>query len=112
MQPVEIADGDRALYHAAATMASNYIVTLECMAERLAGRVGVSREMLAPLARASLENWIAQGRDALTGPIARGDVETVERQRAAIDAREPELLALWDALVLHTTELAAGPRTT
>jgi 2-amino-4-hydroxy-6-hydroxymethyldihydropteridine diphosphokinase len=111
MQPVEIADGDRALYHAAATMASNYIVTLECVAERLAARVGVSREMLAPLARASLENWIAHGRDALTGPIARGDVETVERQRAAIDAREPELLALWDALVRQTTELAAGPRT-
>ncbi len=112
MRPVEIADSDRALYHAAATMASNYVVTLECAAELLAGRVGVSREMLAPLARTSLENWIAHGPEALTGPIARGDVDTVERQRAAINAREPDLLVLWDALVRHTAQLAAGRGTT
>ena len=110
MCPVEIADSDRALYHAAATVASNYLVTLECVAERLARRVGVSREMLAPLARASLENWIAHGSEALTGPIARGDVETVERQRVAIDTREPELLALWDALARQTALLVAGRR--
>jgi predicted short-subunit dehydrogenase-like oxidoreductase (DUF2520 family) len=112
MRPVEIADRDRALYHAAATAASNYVVTLACVAERLARHVGVSREMLAPLARASLENWIAHGPEALTGPIARGDVDTVERQRAAIGALEPELLVLWDSLVRQTIQLAAGPETT
>jgi predicted short-subunit dehydrogenase-like oxidoreductase (DUF2520 family) len=107
MQPVEIADADRALYHAAAAVASNYLVALECAAESLAGRVGVSREMLAPLVRASLEQWIAQGKAALTGPIARGDAETVARERAAIAAREPALLALWDALAERARTLAA-----
>ena len=111
MRPVTIADGDRALYHAAAAMASNYLVTLESVAETLAARVGVSREMLAPLVRASLENWIVQGAAALTGPIARGDAETVERQRAAIGAREPALLALWDALALQTAQIADSRRT-
>jgi 2-amino-4-hydroxy-6-hydroxymethyldihydropteridine diphosphokinase len=107
MRPVEVADGDRALYHAAAAMASNYLVTLESAAELLAHRVGISRHMLAPLVRASVENWIAHGPRALTGPIARGDLETVTRQRAAIEAREPGLLALWDALARHTAQLAA-----
>ena len=110
MRPVEVADADRALYHAAATMASNYLVTLESVAEALAARTGVSREMLVPLVRASVENWSANGAAALTGPIARGDRATVERQRAAIEAREPELLALWDALARHTSSLAAGLR--
>jgi len=110
MQPVEIADADRALYHAAAAVASNYLVALECAAESLGQRVGVSREMLAPLVRASLEQWIVQGKDALTGPIARGDAETVARERAAIASREPGLLALWDALAERARALAEGAR--
>jgi predicted short-subunit dehydrogenase-like oxidoreductase (DUF2520 family) len=106
MRPVEIADADRALYHAAATMASNYLVTVETIAERLAARVGVSRDMLAPLVRASMENWIADGPGALTGPIARGDHLTVERQRTAIaGAHDPDLLALWDALARQTSRV-------
>jgi predicted short-subunit dehydrogenase-like oxidoreductase (DUF2520 family) len=112
MRPVEIADADRALYHAAATVASNYLVTLETIAERLAARVGVSRDMLAPLVRASVENWVAEGAAALTGPIARGDQPTVDRQRAAIAAQDPDLLDLWDALVQRTARIAADRTTT
>jgi predicted short-subunit dehydrogenase-like oxidoreductase (DUF2520 family) len=108
MLPVDIADADRALYHAAATVASNYLVTIETIAEQLAARVGVSREMLAPLVRASVENWAAEGAGALTGPIARGDQPTVDRQRAAIAAQDPGLLDLWDALVQRTARIAAG----
>ncbi len=105
MHAVVVADADRALYHAAASMASNYLVTLESTAERLAAGAGVPRELLVPLVRAAVENWAAGGAGALTGPIARGDRETVARQRAAIAERAPELLPLWDAFVERTGEL-------
>jgi predicted short-subunit dehydrogenase-like oxidoreductase (DUF2520 family) len=110
MTAFEIADADRAAYHAAASMASNYLVALENAAERLlattgAGRVG--RDLLVPLVRATVDNWARDGAGALTGPIARGDEATVERQRAAVEERTPELLELWDALAGSTRELVA-----
>jgi predicted short-subunit dehydrogenase-like oxidoreductase (DUF2520 family) len=107
MQPFEIEDEDRAAYHAAASMASNYLVALEDAAERLLATTGASREMLVPLVRATVENWARDGAAALTGPIARGDDETVARQRAAIEERLPELLEVFDTLALQTRELAA-----
>jgi predicted short-subunit dehydrogenase-like oxidoreductase (DUF2520 family) len=108
MLPFEVADEDRAAYHAAASIASNFLVTLEAAAERLAATAGAPREALVPLVRAALENWAALGPgEALTGPIARGDEAVVARQREAIAARTPELLALFDALVTATRELKA-----
>ncbi len=107
MRAVEIADEDRAAYHAAASIASNYLVTLEAAAERLAATTGAGRDLLAPLVRASVENWAAQGATgALTGPIARGDEATVQRQRDAVAARAPEFLSLFDALAVATRRLA------
>jgi predicted short-subunit dehydrogenase-like oxidoreductase (DUF2520 family) len=105
MRPFEIADEDRAAYHAAASMASNYLVALEDAAERLLATTGASRELLVPLVRSTVENWARDGADALTGPIARGDEETVARQREAVEDRAPELLALFDALTESTREL-------
>ena len=104
MNPVEIPDEDRAAYHAAASIASNFLVTLESAAERLLGR---DRELLVPLVRATVENWAAQGDAALTGPIARGDEVTVARQRRAVADRTPDLLPLFDAMTAVTRELAA-----
>jgi predicted short-subunit dehydrogenase-like oxidoreductase (DUF2520 family) len=102
----------RALYHAAASMASNFLVTLEGGAERLASHVGLEREALVPLVRATLENWSRQGaRAALTGPIARGDLATAARQRDAVADAAPDLLPLWDALASATRELAVAPAT-
>ena len=110
MRPVEIADSDRAAYHAAASIASNFLVTLEAAAERLAETAGVDRTLLAPLVRATVENWGALGAQrALTGPVARGDEETVARQRAAVAQRTPQLLELFDAMVTATRELAEEP---
>jgi predicted short-subunit dehydrogenase-like oxidoreductase (DUF2520 family) len=106
MTPVEIPDEDRAAYHAAASIASNFLVTLEAAAETVLGR---DRELLVPLVRATVENWSAMGADALTGPIARGDEETVARQRAAVQERAPELLALFDALAEATRAMRAVP---
>jgi predicted short-subunit dehydrogenase-like oxidoreductase (DUF2520 family) len=104
-----IGPGDRALYHAAASAASNFLVTVEGLAERLAARVGLDRAALAPLVRATVENWAAAGASgALTGPVARGDEETVRRQRAAVAETAPDLLPLWDALVTGTRQLAAS----
>ena len=105
MRPFDIADEDRAAYHAAASMASNYLVALEDAAERLLATSGASRDMLVPLVRATVENWARDGAAALTGPIARGDEETVQRQREAIEDRAPELLELFDALADSTREL-------
>lgn len=99
MRPVRIVAGRRALYHAAASAASNFLVTLEGAAERLAAQCGVDRAMLAPLVRASLENWAAVGfREAITGPIARGDEATAADQRAAVAQAAPDLVPLWDVL--------------
>jgi predicted short-subunit dehydrogenase-like oxidoreductase (DUF2520 family) len=110
MNAVEIADADRAAYHAAASIASNFLVTLEAAAERVLASAGADRELLVPLVRATVENWAALGPErALTGPIARGDEQTVERQRAAIAERTPELLALFDALAQATRALVAVP---
>jgi predicted short-subunit dehydrogenase-like oxidoreductase (DUF2520 family) len=107
MEAVEVADGDRAAYHAAASIASNFLVTLEAAAERLAAEVGVERRLLAPLVRASVENWVTLGPDgALTGPVARGDVATVAAQRQAVAERVPDLLPLFDAMCDATRALA------
>ena len=107
MRAVVVADADRTAYHAAASIASNFLVTLEAAAEQLAETAGVDRELLVPLVRATVENWAVRGPDrALTGPVARGDEETVEAQRAAVAERAPELLALFDALVEATRRVA------
>ncbi len=108
MLPFEIADDDRAAYHAAASIASNFLVTLEAAAERLAVDAGADRRVLAPLVRATVDNWARLGPErALTGPVARGDELTVAAQREAIADRAPELLELFDALTDATRSLAA-----
>jgi predicted short-subunit dehydrogenase-like oxidoreductase (DUF2520 family) len=108
MRATRVADEDRAAYHAAASIASNFLVTLEGAAERLAETAGVERALLAPLVRATVENWAERGAgDALTGPIARGDEDTVARQRAAVQVRTPDLVPLFDAMVDATRAVAA-----
>ena len=110
MNSVVLADEDRAAYHAAASIASNFLITLEAAAERLAAGAGVARELLVPLVRATVENWATLGAPgALTGPIARGDELTVARQRGAVAQRAGDLLPLFDALV-EATRALADPR--
>ncbi len=92
LRAIEVDDEDRAAYHAAASIAANFLVTLEAAAERLAAGAGVDRAALRPLVQAALDNWARVGGErALTGPIARGDEATVARQRAAVAERTPEL---------------------
>jgi predicted short-subunit dehydrogenase-like oxidoreductase (DUF2520 family) len=108
MEPFVVADVDRAAYHAAASIAANFLVTIEDAAEVLMSSAGHDRQILLPLIRASVENWGIEGRDALTGPVARGDHATVTRQRAAVASRAPDLLALFDALVDRTQAIAVA----
>lgn len=111
MRPIEVADEDRAAYHAAASIAANYLVALQDAAERVAATAGIDRAALAPLVRASADNWAVHGAElALTGPIARGDEDTLVRQRAAVAQRTPELLDLFDALAEATRDVAMRGR--
>ena len=108
MRPFDLADADRPAYHAAASIASNFLLSLEAAAESVAAEAGLDRAALVPLVRQTVENWAALGPErALTGPVARGDEATVERQREAVLAAAPELEPLWDALVAATRAIAA-----
>jgi predicted short-subunit dehydrogenase-like oxidoreductase (DUF2520 family) len=110
MRPFELSEDQRAAYHAAASIASNFLIALEESAAELLERAGVEdgRELLAPLVLRSAANWSALGGDALTGPIARGDDATVDRHLAAIEEQMPELLELYRALADRTRVLAAS----
>lgn len=109
LHPVTVDPEDRVAYHAAASIASNFLVTLEGVAEALAATAGLERAQLAPLVRATVENWVRLGAEhALTGPIARGDEATVARQRAAVAERAPAQLDVFDAMAAATRDLAAA----
>jgi predicted short-subunit dehydrogenase-like oxidoreductase (DUF2520 family) len=90
-------DAARPLYHAGAAIASNYLVTLHRAASRLFEDAGAPPDALVPLMRRTIENGFE-----LTGPIARGDLATVERHLAAIRAREPKLEEMYVALAQVT----------
>ena len=109
MRPFAVPETRRAAYHAAAAIASNFLVALEESAAELAERAGVedAREILAPLVLRSAANWADRGDEALTGPIARGDEATVERHREALRELAPELLGLYDALAERTRAIAS-----
>jgi predicted short-subunit dehydrogenase-like oxidoreductase (DUF2520 family) len=113
MRAVRVDDADRAAYHAAASVAANYLLTVEDLADRIAASAGLDRAALAPLVRAAVDGWQERGAAAaLTGPVARGDAGTVARQRAALADRLPaEDLALFDALTVATGRLAARAAT-
>jgi predicted short-subunit dehydrogenase-like oxidoreductase (DUF2520 family) len=111
MTPFEIDDEGRAAYHAAASVASNFAVTLLAASERIAGGAGLSpeeaRALVAPLVRRTVDNVADLGPErALTGPVARGDEATVAAQRQAVADAAPELLDLFDELVRRTRALA------
>jgi predicted short-subunit dehydrogenase-like oxidoreductase (DUF2520 family) len=101
LHPVTVTDEDRARYHAAACIASNHLVALVGQVERVAP---VPLTALRPLMQASLDNAVDLGpADALTGPVARGDVETV---RAHLDALPPEEHGAYRALAGEARKLA------
>lgn len=98
-------------YHAGAVMASNALVAVIDAAVVLMGQAGVERQAalraLEPLARASVDNLFANGPSAaLTGPIARGDAETVAAHMEALDKAPPTVSALYVAAARRLIEIA------
>jgi predicted short-subunit dehydrogenase-like oxidoreductase (DUF2520 family) len=108
---VEVADDRKTVYHAAAVVASNYLVALEDVAVRLLVDAGFAEaeamSALAPLVRRTVTNLGELGTTgALTGPIVRGDVETVRRHLEALEALSPDLADLYRTLGRETLAIA------
>ena len=109
MEPFELDEASRAAYHAAASISSNFLITLEESAARLLERAGVedARRLLTPLVLRTAENWSERGGAALTGPIARGDEATVTRHMDALARIDADLLETYRVLARRTRDLAA-----
>ncbi len=102
---------DKALYHAAAVVVSNYTVTLMSAAVDLWRTFGVQPDIavraLLPLLKGTVNNIETQGLpDALTGPVARGDVATVQAHLDALREHAPELVCVYRQLALQTIPVA------
>ena len=101
LHPFVLADDRRAAYHAGAAMASNFLVTLRAAAGSLFEAAGAPPEALDPLIRGVVDTGFE-----LTGPIARGDWETVQRHLDVIRADRPELEELYLVLAAATARIA------
>lgn len=98
----ELADDDRPLYHAGATFAASFLVTVHDAAAEIFAAAGAPPEALVPLMRRTMENGFQP-----TGPFVRGDAATVERHLAELRERRPELEPLYRALAGATTAAIA-----
>ncbi len=104
---VEVAADRRSSYHAAAVVASNHLVALLGQAERIAADAGVPFEALLDLVRATVDNVAELGpAAALTGPVARGDWQTVV---AHLEALAPDERVAYDVLANEARKLAFPP---
>lgn len=111
-RPFVIQAGSKPLYHAAAAIASNYLVSLIHLSIELLGKLGLSErealEGLGPLIEGTLRNVLELGPvRALTGPIARGDAGVVRGHIKALSGVGEEELRLYSLLGLHTVRIAA-----
>ncbi|MFH1861932.1 MAG: Rossmann-like and DUF2520 domain-containing protein [bacterium] len=109
--PITLPQGGKALYHAAAVFASNFIPVLLREAVDLLNSAGIplhqGREMLKPLMELSLKNCFGQGEvQALTGPVVRGDAETVQLHLDALAEQHPNKVILYRILSIKALELA------
>ena len=105
-RPMWVAEDKRRLYHAGLAHGANHLVTLVTQAMEMLAAAGGDNpaDTLRPLLNAALDNALAQGDAALTGPIVRGDVETVRAHLEEIDAHAPETSASYLALARATLD--------
>ncbi|MBX6752296.1 MAG: DUF2520 domain-containing protein [Micromonosporaceae bacterium] len=101
-------ESDRPLYHAALAHGANHLVTLTNEALDLLRSAGVlhPERVLGPLLRAALENTLAHGDAALTGPISRGDAGTIARHLAVLQRVAPDSVPAYLALARRTADRA------
>jgi predicted short-subunit dehydrogenase-like oxidoreductase (DUF2520 family) len=107
-EPVWVPESARPLYHAALTVGANPLVTLVNAALALLHDAGVDQgaRLLAPLLSAALDNVLRLGDSALTGPVSRGDVATLQTHRRTIAAQVPDALPAYIAMARRTAERA------
>ena len=109
-EPVQIAEKDRPLYHAALAHGANHLVTLVRDAAEVLGGITSDttppERLLAPLLSAALDNALRHGDRALTGPVARGDAETVASHLAVLTEADPAIGATYRALARRTAQRA------
>ncbi|MEZ0051300.1 putative short-subunit dehydrogenase-like oxidoreductase (DUF2520 family) [Mycobacterium sp. MAA66] len=125
-EPFRVREDARTLYHAALAHAGNHVITVvldavealrsalegqELLGQELVGGGpgGIAERIVAPLARASLENALQRGQAALTGPVARGDAAAVAAHLDALDEVDGELAQGYRALSLRTAQRAHAP---
>lgn len=106
--PMWVAEENRTLYHAGMAHGANHLVTLVAQSMDLLARAGADdpAAALRPLLTAALDNALAHGDAALTGPIVRGDVNTVRAHVAEILVNAPDTLASYVALARATADRA------
>lgn len=126
-EPVRVREDARTLYHAALAHSANHLVTVvldavEALRAALWGQEllgqqliddapgGVAERIIAPLARAALDNALQRGQAALTGPVARGDAEAVARHLQALTEADPEVAQAYRANALRTARRAHAPQ--
>lgn len=126
-EPFRVREDARTLYHAALAHAGNHLVTvvadaLEALRAAIAGQEllgqelvgddpgGLAERIIAPLARAALDNTLQRGQAALTGPVARGDAAAVAAHLAALAEADPELAEAYRAASLRTAQRAHAPK--
>ena len=110
-KPIRIADEQKAIYHAAACVVSNYFVTLMWIGKNMAIRAGIPEKLALdaywPLVRGTFKNLEKNTpAEALTGPIARGDIETIKEHRRKLRRELRQFLKAYDVLGRHTVEVA------
>ncbi|MCV7594860.1 DUF2520 domain-containing protein [Micrococcus luteus] len=112
-EPVVVKEADRAAYHLALSHGSNHLVTLTAQARQILETIGVAdpERVLRSLMTAALENALTDGDGALTGPVARGDVDTLRTHRETLGELEAgglsaDVRAVWETLARATTDRA------
>ena len=122
-EPFRVREDARTLYHAALAHGGNHVITVlvdavEALRAALSGQEllgqemvvdapgGLAERIIAPLARASLENALSRGQNALTGPVARGDAPAVAGHLAALAEVDPELAEAYRTNSLRTAQRA------
>lgn len=109
-KPFLLEEDHRVLYHAAACVASNYLITLEYIAEKMFTAAGLPAEgaveAFLPLVQGAIANLAAHGSvAALTGPLSRGDIGTVRQHLVALSQAMPEIAAIYRTLGLATLDI-------
>jgi predicted short-subunit dehydrogenase-like oxidoreductase (DUF2520 family) len=107
-EPVWVPEDQRPLWHAALAHGANHLTTLVASSAALLGQAGVEQpaRVLAPLLGAALDGALRAGEDALTGPVARGDAQTVRAHLDVLAAAAPEVLASYVAMARLTADRA------